>query len=135
MKTYELNDLIAAICPIDGIDSSGAIHFKPEALGEQRASAQALMDANLSAVSDVPTHNDSIWAQIHAMEAKELAPRMVRDLAKKSLSKDAADIGMTLDQVYALAVQLGDAAPEAAKGYKKFKDFDDSIAALKRQLR
>ena len=87
---------------------------------------QAMIDA---------AHNAKIWAQIKALEASELAPRMVRDLAKKSLAKDAADIGLTLDQVYALAVAQGDAAPEAAKGYKKFKDFDDSISALKRQLR
>lgn len=87
---------------------------------------QAMIDA---------AHNAKIWAQIKALEASELAPRMMRDLAKKSLAKDAADIGMTLDQVYAIAVAQGDAAPEAAKGYKKFKDFDDSISALKRQLR
>jgi len=83
----------------------------------------------------VQIHNDAIWAQIHALELKELAPRMVRDLAKESATNSAAKIGMTLDQVYAIAVAQGDAAPEAAKGYKKFKDFDDSIVALKRQLR
>lgn len=87
---------------------------------------QAMIDA---------AHNAKIWAQIKALEASELAPRMVRDLAKESATNSAAKIGMTLDQVYAIAVAQGDAAPEAAKGYKKFKDFDDYISALKRQLR
>lgn len=78
--------------------------------------------------------NADIWNQVRALEAREMLPRSARDLVKKSCVQDAATIGMTLDQVYAIAVAQGDAAPEAAKGWKKFKDFDDSITALKRQL-
>jgi hypothetical protein len=50
MKLYELDQLIKVVCPIDGINSSGAIWFKPEATDEQKAAAQALMDAHLAEV-------------------------------------------------------------------------------------
>lgn len=78
--------------------------------------------------------NAGVWEQITDLEKREQLPRMLRDLARRSAEVDAAKIGMTLEQVYALAVAQGDAAPEAAKGWKKFKDFDDSITTLKRQL-
>lgn len=48
MKIAELDTMIKAVCPIDGINSAGVIWFKPEATPEQRAAAQALMDTNLS---------------------------------------------------------------------------------------
>lgn len=78
--------------------------------------------------------NALIMAQIQALESRELLPRPVRDMVKKSVAADAAALGYTLNQVYALAVAMGDSAPEAAKGWKKFKDFDDQIQALKEQL-
>ena len=43
MKLYELDDLIKTLCPIEGVNSSGAIWFKPEATPEQREAAEALM--------------------------------------------------------------------------------------------
>jgi len=47
MKIAELNDMIAVVAPIDGCNSDGVIFFKPEATEEQRAAAQAIMDAEL----------------------------------------------------------------------------------------
>ena len=47
MKLYELHELINAVAPIDGCNSDGVIWFKPEATEEQRAAAQAIMDAEL----------------------------------------------------------------------------------------
>ena len=47
MKLYELNGLIEAVCPINGINSDGVIWFLPEATLEQKAAAQALMDEHL----------------------------------------------------------------------------------------
>lgn len=47
MKLYELSNLIAAVCPIDGINSDGMIWFKPEATKDQKMQAQALMDEHL----------------------------------------------------------------------------------------
>lgn len=47
MKLYELNDLIKAVAPIDGINSDGVIWFKAEATNEEKEAAQEIMDANL----------------------------------------------------------------------------------------
>ena len=99
----------------------------------QRPSAVHTWNGTAWAI-DVAAFNADIWTQVRALEAKEMLPRPARDLVKKSCAADARDIGMTLDQVYAVAVAQGDSAPEAAKGWKKFKDFDDSIAALKKKL-
>lgn len=43
MYLYEIDEQIKAICPIDGVNSNGVIHFKPEATQEQRDTAIALM--------------------------------------------------------------------------------------------
>jgi len=48
MKLCELNDMIALVCPITGINSDGVICFKPEATEEQKAAAQAMMNENLA---------------------------------------------------------------------------------------
>jgi hypothetical protein len=47
MKLYELDELIKAVCPIEGINSNGAIWFLPEATPVQKAEAQALMQEHL----------------------------------------------------------------------------------------
>ena len=52
MQLHELNDMIAAICPIEGINSNGVIWFLPEATEEQRVMAQTIMDDNLNNLSD-----------------------------------------------------------------------------------
>jgi hypothetical protein len=46
MKLHELDVLIKAVCPIDGLDSSGRIMFPDAATAPQRAAAQAVFDAN-----------------------------------------------------------------------------------------
>lgn len=50
MKLIELHELVAAACPIHGVNSAGEIAFKAEATAPQRAAAQALMDANLPTI-------------------------------------------------------------------------------------
>lgn len=50
MKLAELDALIRAVCPIDGIASDGRIDFKQEATDEQKAEAQALMAAHLAEI-------------------------------------------------------------------------------------
>lgn len=44
MKLNELNDIIALVCPIYGINTDGVIWFKPEATEAQKAEAKAIMD-------------------------------------------------------------------------------------------
>jgi hypothetical protein len=47
MNIGQLDQLIKAVAPIDGINTNGVIWFKPEATDEQKAAAQALMDEHL----------------------------------------------------------------------------------------
>jgi len=47
MKLIDLHNLVAAVAPIDGVDSSGVIQFRPEATDQQKLDAQAVLDANL----------------------------------------------------------------------------------------
>ena len=48
MKLYELDELISAVCPIDGINSNGVIWFQESASAEARAAAEALMQQHLT---------------------------------------------------------------------------------------
>lgn len=47
MKLAELDQLIKTVCPIDGINTEGAIWFKPDAANEEKAAAVALMNEHL----------------------------------------------------------------------------------------
>lgn len=47
MDIIELTEALEAVCPIDGCNSNGAIFFQARATPEQRAAAQAIMDAQL----------------------------------------------------------------------------------------
>ncbi|MFN7401066.1 MAG: hypothetical protein ACK5R4_01870 [Alphaproteobacteria bacterium] len=48
MKLFELDELIRAVCPIEGINSNGIIWYAPEASPEQKADAQALVQEHLA---------------------------------------------------------------------------------------
>jgi hypothetical protein len=76
-------------------------------------------------------HNAPILTEIAEQERQQMLPRVLRDLAKKSLAEDAAANNISLDQLYAMAAQ----GVPAAVAYKKFKDFDDHIAALRNRLK
>jgi hypothetical protein len=54
MKLYELDQLIKAVCPIEGVNTEGVIWFLPEATLEQRAAAQELMDEHLGSIEAWP---------------------------------------------------------------------------------
>lgn len=81
MTLAQLNDQIAAVCPIDGINSDGVIWFKPEATDDQRKSAQALMNQQNLKPADVPPIPEtqdtpleafySLVAPIEALETTE----------------------------------------------------------------
>ena len=45
MKLHEIHEQVAALAPIDGLNSNGVIWFKPEATPEQRAAAEAAANA------------------------------------------------------------------------------------------
>lgn len=48
MYLHELDELIKAVAPIDGINSNGVIHFKGHATSSEKKAAQKIMDENLS---------------------------------------------------------------------------------------
>lgn len=50
MTLAQLNDLIASVCPIVGINSDGVIWYKTEATDQQKADAQALMDQHKASI-------------------------------------------------------------------------------------
>lgn len=47
MRITELDQAIRAVCPIDGVNSSGHIAFSAGATDVQKAAAQAIMDVQL----------------------------------------------------------------------------------------
>lgn len=47
MLIEQLDAMIRAVCPIDGVNSKGVIFFKPEATDEQKAAAQEVMAQHL----------------------------------------------------------------------------------------
>ena len=53
MKLYELSEMIAAVCPIDGINSNGVISYKPSATDAERTLAQSLMAAHLPTLEKI----------------------------------------------------------------------------------
>ena len=54
MKIDELNALIAAVCPIISINSSGMIVFDPAATAPQKTAAQTVMTTNLPNLNGIP---------------------------------------------------------------------------------
>jgi hypothetical protein len=50
MKLWELSEMIAAVCPVDGINSDGVIFYKPEVTPTQQSAAEALMVAHIASV-------------------------------------------------------------------------------------
>lgn len=69
---------------------------------------------------------------IEKLEHKEQLPRLVRDLIKDSMASKAQAMGVTLPQLYAAA--SAPSPPQAAISWKKFKDFDDQIAELRKRI-
>jgi hypothetical protein len=65
---------------------------------------------------------DTIQAQIDAMEQKNIMPRLTREYMLTDAVKQAAAIGITEPQLYALQI-----------GYKRLKDFDSAISVLRVQ--
>ena len=91
---------------------------------------ESFLYVDLTAEEMQTNNNDPLLSQIAALETQQLLPRIVRDLAKKSLAEDAVTAGITLDDLYASAAN----GTPAGIAYKKFKDFDDQIKALRERL-
>lgn len=90
-----LSEQIAAVCPIDGVSSSGRIDFKPEATEEQKAAAEVVLKSFDPA----------------AVDATEAAAKAAREAKKDALKKiDPASIKSVAelrDLVFKMAEVLG----------------------------
>lgn len=69
MNIQELNDAVAAVCPIDGVNSDGAIFFQASATAPQKAAAQLVMTTNLPLLNGV-SKNATVLAQIDTVKAQ-----------------------------------------------------------------
>lgn len=123
MKLDQLHTLVAAVCPIDGIDSSGTVSFKPEATEEERSAALSVMAQNLPSLTLEPTEKDRIVDQIDLLERQTLMNRVTREALLAMAEAQAAAQGKTPQQLYQLNI-----------GYRKTKDIDTQIAQLRGKL-
>lgn len=127
----KIDSAIRAACPIDGVSignpndkTTWRIDFADSATAEQRAAAQSVI---ASFVVPVESPNDAINAQIDAqitaLEQGQLLPRGTREFTLYCMVRDAQrDLGLTEPQLYAAQV-----------GYRRLKDFDAQIKALRAQ--
>lgn len=100
MKLAELNDMIAGICPIHGINSNGEICFMDEATDTQKQTARDIMDANLSLLG-TDSAGDILRKQIADLE-RSITDRMVQEaISGSTLTGLGADKSMTAKQYIA----------------------------------
>ena len=85
MKLHELDQLIGAVCPIDGINSAGVIFYRPDATAQQRSAADALMEMHL------PTLSNSGPPDNVTMRQARLALLQIGRLADVNAAVAAAD--------------------------------------------
>lgn len=113
MNAKKLHTAIAAVCPIDGVNSNRVITFKPEATDQQRKAAQEIADAwdfNAKEPRDVK-------AEIAQMEREVMMPRAVREFMLAFM-----EANFTVQQL------------SGNPGYQKVKAFDNQIKALRETL-
>jgi len=53
MRLFELSEMIAAMCPIEGINSSGVVFYRHEATHAERSAADALMAEYLPLIEQI----------------------------------------------------------------------------------
>ncbi len=94
MKLSELHKLVAAVCPIEGINSEGAIVFSAEATEGEQAAAAAVVTANLHRLGqpDVPVAVTMRQARLALLQAGMLATVNGAIAAMPGAAGDAARI-------------------------------------------
>lgn len=81
-NTIYLHEKISAVCPIDGVSSSGRIDFKPEATEAQRKAAQVIADAWDFDAPSAAELNAPILAQLASLDAQRVRPMAEITLAQ-----------------------------------------------------
>lgn len=107
MKLYKLDKLIQSVCPIDGINSDGAIFYRSEATSQQRAEAAALMAQYLPSLTlDGPPDAVTMrQARLALLQIGKLGDVATAIAALPSPQKEAASI----EWEYSNEVQRGNA--------------------------
>lgn len=91
MLIEDLDQLIKTVCPIDGIDTKGAIWFAVGATAEQKAAARALMDAHLPTLGQgTPPVSCTAWQIRKALNAAGLRDAVEAAVAQ-STDRDLKD--------------------------------------------
>ena len=99
------------------IDAQGALYAGDLQPGDREATAQEI------AAWEAARNKKAFAAQIEQLEATSKIPRVTREFMLSVMEKEATDTGMTQVQLYAANV-----------GYRKLKDLDTQIRALRAQL-
>jgi len=101
MLIEQLDQLIRAVCPIDGIDSAGGINYRAEATTEQRRAAQTVMTDNVGKLGPASPRAEAIKQRlaqidtdsIRALRAKGTGSGKAADDARlKELDDEAATL-------------------------------------------
>lgn len=114
---------IRKVCPIDGVNSSRVISFKPEATQDQRNAAQAIANS-----WDFDAVYRDIQGEIDAMEKATLMPRATREFMLVLYAMQAATAGITVAQL------LDAQNPAYSPAYARLSALDTEIAALRALL-
>ena len=92
MKLDQLDQIIRAVCPIDGISTDGAIAFKAEATQQQRDAATALMAQYIGSLDDIAA------TDYGTINAKALIRRRADDLQQQGKLYDALLLFKTIGE-------------------------------------
>lgn len=117
MNLNRLEAALKSVCPVLGVNSNRQINFSTEATTEQRAAAQAIADSWDFNTPDVQAEIDAIEGPPNYMN------RATREFQLAVARFIAAGQGIDEPTLYATNI-----------GYRKVKDLDTQIAALRAQL-
>jgi hypothetical protein len=132
MNMATLHALIAAVCPIDGINSAGVIWFASGATTEQQTAGQEVMDTNLAqlGVIEPPLPIEQIRAIERTpavADAMQRGSRLVAlSYALDDLIRVAAAKGQTVTRTQAHAWAMVNDA-----NYKTLYDAEQAIKPLR----
>ena len=129
MRIANLFVLVNAVCPIVSLNSDGVIVYAETATPAQQQAAQAILAANTTTPTPAELHNEDLLFKIAELEGK--TERGVREFMLALLEREAI----------ALGAQQGLTAPQSLTVayssnilYRKAKDVDNTIVALRAQL-
>lgn len=97
--------------------------------------AQAILNPPKTAAELTAEANAAIIAQIDALEQAQLMPRITREFFLTQAEQMGAAMSPAMTPTDLYTAGSSTTAPQAFQTYKKLKDFDNEIAALRAQLK